>query len=128
MLHVSAFRCWATERPPHLSHKFIPGEMGGERGAGCTVQISRKRQTRYTSTGYYMEVPCVQKLFNKKSRLELYTIFHQQLTDNESIAWAGNTRAPRTPHTYTEKSRHPGCCSCNLYNTGTLFLKSMFYI
>jgi hypothetical protein len=46
--------------------------------------------------------------------------------NNEIIAWAGNTHAQRMPRTYTEKSRHPGWCSCNLYNT--LFLKSMFYI
>jgi hypothetical protein len=51
---------------------------------------------------------------------------HQQLRDNVSIAWAGDTRAQRMPRTYSEKSRHPGCCSCNLYNT--LFFKSMFYI
>jgi hypothetical protein len=23
--------------------------------------------------------------------------------------------AQRMPRTFTEKSRHPGCCSCNLY-------------
>jgi hypothetical protein len=40
---------------------------------------------------------------------------NQQLTNNVSITWAGNTRAKRMPRAYSEKSRHPGCYSCNLY-------------
>jgi hypothetical protein len=39
---------------------------------------------------------------------------NHQLTDNVSITWVGNTREQRMLRVYTEKSRHPGCCSCNL--------------
>ena len=63
-----------------------------------------------------MELSCVQHPFNKKARLELYSIFESAANGQceYSVGEYIHTCA-KMPRTSMENNRRPGCCSCNLY-------------
>jgi hypothetical protein len=112
-------RAGLTVPPPPPPPRFQgEGTHAWGRGGGG-VPISTRGHTLWCSRYIYVLADRKYHVCNDYSirRLGWNCTVHvnQQLTDNESVAWAGNTRVHRMPRAYTEKSRHPGCCSCNLY-------------